>query len=246
MRRPELLIPAGNLEKLRTAVLYGADAVYTGVAGLSLRSSQAEMDLDQLATGIREAHQHRVKVYAALNMFARNEDLKTVTRVIPQLMEMGIDAVILSDPGVLSLVKELAPGLSVHLSTQANTTNEAAVRFWRNCGVRRIVLARELSLTEVGEVGQAVPEMELELFIHGAMCMAYSGRCFLSAYLTGRSANRGLCTHPCRWEYLLTESTRPGQPFILEEDQRYSYLMSSRDLCMIATYRRLWRRVFPV
>jgi U32 family peptidase len=233
MRKPELLIPAGNLEKLRTALIYGADAVYTGVTGLSLRADSAEMSLADLTTGIGEAHTRKVKVYAAINTFARNADLKQARQMIPALADAGVDALIVSDPGMIRLVRTLTPNLPLHLSTQANTTNVEAVRFWHDQGVRRIILARELNLKEVGEIGAAVPEMELEIFIHGAMCMAYSGRCYLSAFRNGRSANEGDCSQPCRWEYLLHESTRPNDPLILQEDDRYSYLLSSKDLCLI-------------
>ena len=230
---PELLIPAGNLEKMRTAVLYGADAVYIGVSGLSLRAQSAEMSLADLTNGGREAHARGVKVYAAINTFARNADLLQARLIIPELAAIPVDAVIVSDPGMIRLIKSLAPQLPIHLSTQANTTNSEAVRFWRDQGVKRIVLARELNLREVGEIAAAVPEVELELFVHGAMCMAYSGRCYLSAYRNQRSANEGDCTQSCRWEYLLYESTRPGDPLVLEEDERYTYLLSSKDLCLI-------------
>jgi putative protease len=233
LKRPELLIPAGNLEKLRTAVLYGADAVYVGVSGLSLRASQAEFGMEDLETGIREAHLKNVKVYGAINIFAKNSDLILAERLIQQLADMNIDGFILSDPGILSLTRKLAPGVPLHLSTQANTTNREAVKFWQAQGVSRIVLARELSLAEISEIAVDCPGVELEIFAHGAMCMAYSGRCFLSAMRTGRSGNHGECTQPCRWEYLLVESTRPKDPWLLEEDQRYSYLLSSKDLCMI-------------
>lgn len=233
MKRPELLIPAGDLEKLRTAVLYGADAVYLGVEGLSLRADQAETGMDDIRIGIREAHAKKVRVYAAVNTFLRNQDLGQLREKTEELAEAGVDAVIISDPGALRVVKNTRPGLPVHLSTQANTTNAEAVRFWRDQGVKRIVLARELTLKEIGEISAAVPDLELEIFVHGAMCMAYSGRCYLSAYYTGRSSNRGECTHPCRWEYLLVESMRPDDPLILEEDDRYSYILSAKDLCMI-------------
>lgn len=233
MSRPELLIPAGNLEKLRTAVLYGADAVYVGVAGLSLRAKQAEFSMEDLELGIKEAHQKGVKVYGALNIFARNRDLDKVVKTVNNLADLKIDGLIISDPGVLETVKKIQPGIPIHLSTQANTTNAAAVRFWKAQGVERIVLARELTLAEVGEIGNEVPEMELELFIHGAMCMAYSGRCYLSAFSNRRSSNQGDCTQPCRWEYRLVESTRPNSPLIVEEDEEYSYFLSSKDLCMI-------------
>ncbi len=233
MKKPELLIPAGNLEKMRTAILYGADAVYMGVTGLSLRAQSAEMSLADLTNGVLEAHACGVKVYAAINTFARNCDLEQARRIIPELAAIPIDAVIVSDPGMIRLIRSLEPHLPIHLSTQANTTNAEAVRFWQDQGVKRIVLARELNLKEVGEIAAAVPEMELELFVHGAMCMAYSGRCYLSAYRNQRSANEGDCTQACRWEYLLSELTRPGDPLVLEEDERYSYLLSSKDLCLI-------------
>jgi U32 family peptidase len=230
---PELLIPAGNLEKMKTAVLYGADAVYIGVSGLSLRAQSAEMSLADLANGVHDAHARGVKVYAAINTFARNADLVQARHIIPELAAIPVDAVIVSDPGMIRLIHSLAPQLPIHLSTQANTTNSEAVRFWGEQGVKRIVLARELNLREVGEITAAVPEVELEIFVHGAMCMAYSGRCYLSAYRNQRSANEGDCTQACRWEYLLYESTRPGDPLVLEEDKRYAYLLSSKDLCLI-------------
>jgi len=233
MKKPELLIPAGNLEKLRTALLYGADAVYVGVEGLSLRASSSEMSMADLAAGVNEAHAKGVKVYAAINTFARNADLEQAKNIIPELAAIGVDALIISEPGMLRLIRSSAPQLPVHLSTQANTTNIEAVRFWQDQGVRRIILARELNLKEIGEIAAAVPEMELEIFIHGAMCMAYSGRCYLSAFRNRRSANEGDCSQPCRWEYLLHESTRPNDPLILQEDERYSYLLSSKDLCLI-------------
>lgn len=233
MRQPELLLPAGNLEKLRTALLYGADAVYVGVPGLSLRAPAAEISLDDLATGVSEAHGRGARIYAALNTFARNSDLNAVRRIIPGLLETGVDALIVSDPGLIRLIRHIAPHIALHLSTQANTTNIEAVRFWQDQGVKRIIMARELNLREIGEISAAVPGMELEIFIHGAMCMAYSGRCYLSAWRNRKSANEGDCTHPCRWEYVLHESTRASEPFILEEDERYSYLLSSKDLCLI-------------
>ncbi|HYH02979.1 MAG TPA: U32 family peptidase [Bacillota bacterium] len=234
MVRPELLIPAGNLEKLRTAVLYGADAVYVGIEGLSLRAAQAEFSLADLEQGIREAHRAGVKVYGAINTFARNSDLPKIAAAVERLAILGIDAVIVSDPGVVQLIRKINPKLPLHLSTQANTTNQEAVRFWKTQGVSRVVLARELTLAEIAEVAAAVPEVEVELFIHGAMCVAYSGRCFLSAHRNRRSANRGDCTQPCRWEYAIHESTRPNDPILMETDSHYTYLLNSKDLCMIA------------
>jgi putative protease len=233
MRQPELLIPAGNLEKLRAAILYGADAVYVGVAGLSLRAAAAEFDLIDLRRGVQEAHQAGVRVYAALNTFARNDDLPRIAAVTEELAADGIDAVIVSDPGVLRQVRRVSPKLPLHLSTQANTTNSAAVRFWQEQGVSRVVLARELNLAEIAAVHRETPEVELELFIHGAICVAYSGRCLLSAHRNRRSANRGDCTQPCRWEYAITDSTRPNDPLLVENDGRYSYLLNSKDLCLI-------------
>lgn len=233
MNHPELLIPAGNLEKLRTAVLYGADAVYVGVEGLSLRAQQSEFSFDELKIGVDEAHQSGVKVYAAMNVFARNSDLPRIEPTIEMLTSTTIDGIILSDPGMLRIVKKTAPALPIHLSTQANTTNAAAVRFWKDQGIQRVVLSRELSIEETAEIAAAVPDMELELFIHGAMCMAVSGRCFLSYDRNRRNANLGDCTHPCRWEYQLVEATRPDEPLVLNDDGRYSYLLSSKDLCLI-------------
>ena len=233
MKKPELLIPAGNLEKLRTALLYGADAVYVGVEGLSLRASSSEMSMADLVAGVNEAHAKGVKVHAAINTFARDADLEQAKKIIPGLAATGVDALIVSEPGMLRLIRNSAPQLPIHLSTQANTTNIEAVRFWRDQGVRRIILARELNLKEIGEIAAAVPEMELEIFIHGAMCMAYSGRCYLSAFRNRRSANEGDCSQPCRWEYLLHESTRPNDPLILQEDDHYTYLLNSKDLCLI-------------
>ena len=233
MRHPELLVPAGNLEKLRTALLYGADAVYVGVPGLSLRGTSAEMPIADLAMGITEAHAQNVNVYAACNTFARNSDLDATKRLLPELIATGIDALIVSDPGLIRLIRKIVPQIPLHLSTQANTMNSEAVRFWQDQGIRRIILARELTLKEVAEISRAAPDMELEIFIHGAMCMSYSGRCYLSAWRNRRSANQGDCSQPCRWEYVLHESTRPNEPFLLEEDERYSYLLSSKDLCLI-------------
>ena len=233
MRRPELLAPAGNLEKLRTALLYGADAVYAGVPGLSLRGAPAEMSLEDLASGVSEAHAQGIRVYAAVNTFARNADLKQARLHLPDVAATGVDALIVSDPGLIRLARRTVPQIPLHLSTQANTTNADAVRFWRDLGVSRIILARELPLGEVEEIASALPDVELEIFIHGAMCMAYSGRCYLSAWRNRRSANEGDCTQPCRWEYRLSESTRPEDPIVVEEDERFSYLLSSKDLCLL-------------
>ena len=221
------------MEKLRTALLYGADAVYVGVPGLSLRASSAELSLNDLSGAVSEVHAKGVRVYAAINTFARNTDIELVRQILPGLIDTGVDALIVSDPGLIRVVRQIAPVVPLHLSTQANTTNTEAVRFWQDQGVKRIILARELPLKEIGEIVAAVPEMELEIFVHGAMCVSYSGRCYLSAWRNRKSANEGNCTHPCRWEYVLHESTRPDEPLILEEDERFSYLLSSKDLCLI-------------
>ncbi len=233
MKQPELLSPAGNLEKLRTALLYGADALYTGTPGLSLRATAAEMSLDELATGAAEAHAKGARLYAALNIFARDTDIAKAGKMLPLLEQAGVDALIVSDPGVVRLAREIIPEMPLHLSTQANTTNSESVRFGRDWGIKRIILARELTLKEISEIAASVGDIELEMFVHGAMCIAYSGRCYLSAFRNRVSANTGGCTQPCRWEYMLHESTRPGDPLIVEEDERFSYLLSSKDLCLV-------------
>jgi putative protease len=232
MWKPELLAPAGDLEKLKTAIFYGADAVYLGGKQFSLRASANNFGLEELATGVKFAHQHGAKVYTAINIFAHNHDLDLLPKYLTSLQEIGVDAIIVSDPGVISIARTSTPKLPIHLSTQANTTNWASVQFWQRQGVERVVLARELSLAEIKEVSNQV-DIELEAFIHGAMCMAYSGRCLLSNHLTGRDANRGDCAQACRWKYHLMEETRPGQYFPVDEDDRGTYFMSSRDLSLI-------------
>ncbi len=228
----ELLAPAGNLERLKTAVRFGADAVYCGVGSYSLRAPETSFTPDDLAEGIRFAHQHNCQVYLAINIFPFDEDLDEMKAYFKQAVQMGIDAVIVSDPGFLSMIRKLDSAVKIHLSTQTNTTNSESVRFWKEQGVDRIVLARELSLSQISEIKKKVPEMELEVFVHGAMCIAYSGRCLLSKYLNDRSANRGLCTQPCRWEYQLRETGREEAQSI-HEDARGTYILNSRDLCMI-------------
>ncbi|MFX4263207.1 peptidase U32 family protein [Pelotomaculum propionicicum] len=230
--KTELLAPAGDLEKLKIAVLYGADAVYLGGRHFGLRAGAGNFDESDLAEGVRFAHGHGVRVYVTVNIFAHNRDLEGLPAYLDMVCKAGADAVIVSDPGVVDLVRRLYPALPVHLSTQANTTNWAAARFWEEFGVRRIVLARELSLAEIREIREQVA-LELEMFIHGAMCISYSGRCLLSNYLTGRDANRGDCAQSCRWKYALVEEKRPGEYFAIEEDGRGSYIIGSRDLCLI-------------
>lgn len=233
MTKPEILAPAGNLEKLKIAVIYGADAVYLGGERYSLRAAAGNFSLGEMAEGIRFAHQHGRKVYVTVNILAHNRDLGGLPGYLRELAALKADGVIMSDPGLVALARATVPELPIHLSTQANTTNWASARFWQEQGVKRIVLARELSFQEIMEIREKT-QVELEAFVHGAMCMAYSGRCLLSSYLTGRSANRGACTHPCRWRYHLVEETRPGQYMPIEEDERGTYILSPRDLCMIS------------
>lgn len=229
---PELLAPAGSLEKLKVAVTYGADAVYLGGRHFSLRAGAGNFDEKEMAEGIRFAHQKGTRVYVTVNIFARNRDLVTLPEYIHRIYSAGVDGIIVSDPGIVALVRQMHPELAVHLSTQANTTNWAAALFWKKLGVSRIVLARELSLDEIREIKERV-ELDLEVFVHGAMCIAYSGRCLLSSYLAGRDANLGDCAQSCRWRYRLVEEKRPGEYLALEEDDRGSYILGSRDLCLI-------------
>jgi U32 family peptidase len=228
----ELLAPAGNLEKLKTAVLFGADAVYCGIGSYSLRAPEASFTIADLAEGLIFAHTYNCRVYLALNIFAFDEDLSEMKELAAQALELGVDAFIVSDPGVLAMLRSLDPRAKIHLSTQANTTNSESVKFWRDQGVRRIVLARELSLEQVKVIKKNNPDTELELFVHGAMCISYSGRCLLSQFLNSRSANRGLCTQPCRWEYRIREVSRTEE-LEITEDERGTYILNSRDLCLI-------------
>lgn len=230
---PELLAPAGNREKLITAIHYGADAVYLGGANWSLRAQAGNFDRAGLREAVSYAHQRGVKVYVTVNIFAHNRDLNGLEDYLLFLREAGADALIVADPGILQLCRETVPELPLHLSTQANVTNKASVRFWAAQGVKRINLARELSLEEIRTIRQAVPDIALEVFVHGALCISYSGRCLLSSYLTGRNANLGDCAHPCRYSYHLLEEKRPGQYFPVVEDKRGTYIFNSRDLCLL-------------
>lgn len=230
--KPELLAPAGDLEKLRTAIVYGADAVYLGGQALSLRAGAGNFGKAELVEGLYYAHSAGVRVYVAVNIFARNQDFKLVKEYLTWLQAAGVDGVIVSDPGVFSIVRQTAPKLEVHISTQSNTTNYATANFWLNLGAGRVVLARELSLKEISEIHRH-SDIGLEAFVHGAMCMAWSGRCLISSYFTGRSANRGDCTQPCRWKYHLMEEQRPGEYLPVEEDERGTYFFNSRDMCML-------------
>jgi len=234
VKKPELLAPAGNLEKLKIAIIYGADAVYLGGENFGLRAGAKNFTLKQLAEGIKFAHDRGKRVYLTLNIIPHNEDLVGLPEYVAKLKELDLDAVIISDPGVLKIVKNIIPEMEIHLSTQANTTNYAAVNFWYEQGVRRIILARELSLEEIKEIiKKSPPDMKIETFVHGAMCISYSGRCLLSNYMVGRDADRGDCAQSCRWRYYLMEETRPGEYFPVYEDKRGTYIFNSKDLCMI-------------
>ncbi len=234
MRKPELLIPANSLEVLKIAVTYGADAVYIGGEAFGLRAKAKNFTLEEMAEGIAFAHEKGKKVYVTANILAHNYDLQGVRNYFTQLKELAPDALIISDPGIFSIAKEICPEIEVHISTQANNTNYGTFRFWYGLGVKRVVCARELSLVEIGQIREQIPEdMEIETFVHGAMCISYSGRCLLSSFLAGRDANHGACTHPCRWKYALMEEKRPGEYYPVYENERGTYIFNSKDLCMI-------------
>lgn len=229
---PELLAPAGNLEKLEVALLYGADAVYCGVEHFSLRAQAGNLTLQELSRACTLAHSLGKRIYLTLNAFLRPTEEDAARELLESLLEIPVDAYIVADPGMLHLVRQVDPDRELHLSTQANTTSGLAAHFWQSMGVKRLNLARELGLVEIAAVRGSV-DLELEVFVHGAMCMAYSGRCLLSAGLSDRSANHGTCSHPCRWKYSLQEEMRPGEFFPIEEDERGTYIFNSRDLCLI-------------
>jgi len=234
VKKPELLAPAGNLEKLKMAVIYGADAVYLGGEEYGLRAYADNFSAEELREGIAFAHSHGRRVYLTMNIIPHNADFEGMAEYIAMARDMGVDAVIFSDPGVFDLLREHAPDMELHLSTQANNTNWRSAAFWHRQGVKRIILARELSADEIKEIRKNVPEdLELEMFVHGAMCISYSGRCLLSNYMAGRDSNRGLCAHPCRWKYHLVEEKRPGQFFPVFENERGTYIFNSKDLCLI-------------
>ena len=234
MRDTELLIPASSLEVLKAAVLYGADAVYIGGEMYGLRAKAKNFPKEDMAEGIRFAHSRGGKVYITANIVAHNEDLEGIREYFTELREMEPDALIISDPGVFTIAREVCPEIEVHISTQANSTNYATYNFWYAQGASRVVAARELSLRELGEIRAHIPEeMEIEAFVHGAMCISHSGRCLLSNYFTGRNANMGACTHPCRWKYYVMEESRPGEFLPVEENERGTYIFNSKDLCMI-------------
>lgn len=234
MKKPELLVPAGSLEVLKTAVRYGADAVYIGGEAFSLRAKAKNFSLEEMDEGIRFSHEHGVKVHVTANIYAHDRDMDEARQYFNELSKLRPDAILIADPGLFMLEREICPEIPVHISTQANNTNYKTFEFWHKLGAERVVCAREMTLDEIGELRSKIPEdMDIECFIHGAMCISYSGRCLLSAYMTGRSANRGECTHPCRWKYGLVEEMRPGEYMPVEENDRGTFIFNSKDLCMI-------------
>lgn len=233
-RHPELLIPASSLEVLKTAVIFGADAVYIGGEAFGLRAKAKNFSRSDMEEGIKFAHEHGVKVYVTANILAHNDDLPGVREYFEELKEMKPDALIIADPAIFDIAGEICPEIERHISTQANNTNYGTYNFWWRLGAKRVVSARELSLEEIKEIRRNIPEeMEIESFVHGAMCISYSGRCLLSNFFTGRDANHGACTHPCRWKYSVMEETRPGEYMPVYENERGTFIFNSKDLCMI-------------
>ncbi|MGN0484278.1 MAG: U32 family peptidase [Lachnospiraceae bacterium] len=234
MKKPELLVPASSLEVLKVAVMYGADAVYIGGEAFGLRAKAKNFSKEDMAEGIAFAHAHNVKVYVTANILAHNGDLEGVRKYFEELKEIKPDALIISDPAIFTIAGEVCPEIDRHVSTQANNTNYGTFLFWHKLGAKRVVTARELSLREIQEIRAHIPDdLEIETFIHGAMCISYSGRCLLSSFLAGRDANRGACSHPCRWKYSIVEETRPGEYMPVYENERGTYIFNSKDLCMI-------------
>lgn len=234
MKKIELLAPAGDLEKLKIAIDYGADAIYFGGEMFSLRAGAGNLTIEEIREGVDYAHAKGKKAYLTVNIYAHNEDIKPFEEYLNKIKDINIDAFLVSDPGIMLLIKEAIPHAELHLSTQANMTNFKTAEFWHQQGIKRIVLARELTFKEIKELRSKIPEeMEIEAFVQGAMCISYSGRCLLSNFMIERDANRGQCAHPCRWKYSLVEEQRPGEYFPIEEDERGTYILNSRDLCMI-------------
>lgn len=233
-RHPELLIPASSLEVLKTAVMFGADAVYIGGEAFGLRAKAKNFSMEDMREGIVFAHEHDVKVYVTANILAHNDDLEGVREYFQELKEIKPDALIIADPAIFEIAGEICPEIERHISTQANNTNYGTFNFWHKLGATRVVTARELSLEEIREIRANIPDdLEIETFVHGAMCISYSGRCLLSNFMVGRDANRGACTHPCRWKYSIVEETRPGEVMPVFENERGTYIFNSKDLCMI-------------
>ena len=229
--RPELLIPASSLEVLKVAVMFGADAVYIGGEAFGLRANAKNFSKEDMIEGIDFAHKHGVKVFVTANILAHNSDLEGVREYMEELKEIKPDALIIADPAIFTIAKEVCPEIEVHISTQANNTNYGTFRFWHSLGAKRVVTARELSLAEIKQIRDNIPEdLEIETFIHGAMCISYSGRCLLSSFMAGRDANKGACTHPCRWKYAVMEESRPGEYMPIYENERGTYIFNSKDL----------------
>ena len=234
MNKIELLAPAGTFEKMQSAFKFGADAVYFAGKKFGLRAFAGNFDDDEIKTAVEYAHERGKKVYITINILAHEEDFNGLGEYVLSLQNAGVDAVIVSDIGVISYIREIAPNLDIHVSTQANILNSYSINFLAKMGVKRIILARELSLNEIKEIKKKIPpEIELETFVHGAMCISYSGRCLLSNYLAGRDSNRGACVQPCRWQYTITEKSRQGQQYEIQEDNRGTYILNSKDLCLI-------------
>ena len=235
----ELLAPAGTFLKLKTALKLGADAVYFAGKKFGLRAFAGNFEDDEIEKAVNYAHSLNKKVYITVNILAHEADFDGLKEYIEYLDKIGVDAVIVADVGIIKLIRDVAPNLDIHVSTQANVTNSYSAKFFQDMGVKRIVLARELSIEEIKKIHEVVPDMELEAFVHGAMCISYSGRCLLSNYFTGRDSNRGACVQACRWEYTITEKSRQGQQFPIEEDERGTYILNSKDLCMIKHLKEL-------
>ena len=232
--RPELLVPASNLEVLKIAVIYGADAIYIGGEAFGLRAKAKNFSMEEMEEGIKFAHEHDVKVFVTSNILAHNSDLDGVRDYFKEIKRIKPDALIIADPAIFTIAKEIVPEIEIHISTQANNTNHGTFNFWHGLGAKRVVTARELSLAEIKEIRDNISDdLEIETFIHGAMCISYSGRCLLSSYMAGRDANRGACTHPCRWKYAVMEESRPGEYMPVYENERGTYIFNSKDLCMI-------------
>ena len=234
MKKPELLAPAGDLEKMKTAVIYGADAVYFGGEAFGLRAGAGNFTVEEMREGIKFCHEHGVRCYLTMNIYPHNEDVLPIEQYLLKIRNLGIDAFLVSDPGMFDIIKEVMADAEIHLSTQANTLNKYAVKFWEEQGVERVVVAREISLKEIKEISVFCPNMQIEAFAHGAMCISYSGRCLLSNYFNGRDANRGECVQACRWNYEIREKSKDGDFFPIEQDERGTYLLNSKDLNMIS------------
>ena len=234
MKKPELLVPASSLEVLKTAVRYGAAAVYIGGEVFGLRAKAKNFSLEEMKEGVEFAHRYNVKVYVTANILAHNSDIEPVKAYFNDLKKVKPDALIIADPAIFTIAKEMLPDMELHISTQANNTNYGTYNFWHSLGAKRVVSARELSISEIKDIRNHIPDdLEIETFVHGAMCISYSGRCLLSSFMAGRDANKGACTHPCRWKYAVVEESRPGQYMPVEENERGTYIFNSKDLCMI-------------